>query len=107
MSYPILDTGLMPDRIDIALINRPDLPASGAGEAAIRPVAAAIANAIFDATGTRLRRAPFTPSRVKAALGMTAAKPARASVPGMKGSQATQRQRPGERCIHGGKRRDD
>lgn len=68
VSYPILDITQVPDRIDIVTINRLDLPATGAGEASIRPVAAAIANAIFDATGTRLRRAPFTPARVKAAL---------------------------------------
>jgi CO/xanthine dehydrogenase Mo-binding subunit len=40
----------------------------GAGEPSIRPVAAAIANAIFDATGVRIRRVPFSPGRVKAAL---------------------------------------
>ena len=68
MSYPILDVTQAPARIDIAMINRPELPATGAGEASTRPVAAAIGNAIFDATGTRLRRAPFTPDRVKAAL---------------------------------------
>jgi nicotinate dehydrogenase subunit B len=68
LTYPILDIRQTPDRIDIAVINRPDLPASGAGEASTRPVAAAIANAIFDATGVRLRRAPFTPARIKAAL---------------------------------------
>jgi CO/xanthine dehydrogenase Mo-binding subunit len=44
------------------------MPPSGAGEPTSRPVAAAIANAIFDATGVRLRRAPFTPDRVKAGL---------------------------------------
>jgi CO/xanthine dehydrogenase Mo-binding subunit len=68
LSYPILDISQMPERIDIVAINRADLPAAGAGEAACRPVAAAIGNAIFDATGIRLRRAPFTPARVKAAL---------------------------------------
>ena len=68
MSYPILDVTQAPARIDIAMINRPELPATGAGEASTRPVAAAIGNAIFDATGTRLRRAPFTPDRVKTAL---------------------------------------
>ena len=68
ISYPILDVTQVPQRIDIITINRPELPATGAGEASTRPVAAAIANAIFDATGTRLRRAPFTPGRVKAAL---------------------------------------
>lgn len=67
-TYPILDVGQTPDRIDIVKIDRPDLPPAGAGEAATRPVAAAIGNAIFDATGVRLRRAPFTPGRVKAAL---------------------------------------
>jgi len=41
----------------------------GAGEAATAPVAAALANAVFDATGARLRTVPFTPARVKAALG--------------------------------------
>jgi CO/xanthine dehydrogenase Mo-binding subunit len=68
LSYPILDISQVPERIDIVAINRPDLPAAGAGEASSRPVAAAIGNAIFDATGIRLRRAPFTPTRVKAAL---------------------------------------
>ncbi len=68
VSYPILDITQVPQRIDIVTINRPELPATGAGEASTRPVAAAIGNAIFDATGTRLRRAPFTPDRVKAAL---------------------------------------
>jgi len=67
-SYPILDITQTPDRIDIVTINRPELPAAGAGEASTRPVAAAIGNAIFDATGIRLRRAPFTPERVKAAF---------------------------------------
>lgn len=67
-SYPILDIAETPEAIDIVLINRTELPPYGAGEAAIRPVAAAIANAIFDATGARLRRAPFTPDRLKASL---------------------------------------
>jgi CO/xanthine dehydrogenase Mo-binding subunit len=68
LTYPILDIKDAPESIDIALINRPEMPPSGAGEASSRPVAAAIANAIFDATGVRLRRAPFTPDRVKAGL---------------------------------------
>ena len=68
LSYPILDITQTPDHIDVVMLNRPDLPAAGAGEASSRPVAAAIANAIFDATGIRLRRAPLTPDRVKAAL---------------------------------------
>jgi len=41
---------------------------AAAGEPSIRPVAAAIANAIFDATGVRIRRVPFSPNRVKQAL---------------------------------------
>ena len=57
-----------PEAIDIVLINRPELPPAGAGESSIRPVAAAIANAVFDATGVRLRRAPLTPERLKPAL---------------------------------------
>lgn len=47
----------------------PDQPATGAGEGATRPVSAAIANAVYDATGVRMRQAPMTPERVKAALG--------------------------------------
>ena len=46
----------------------PEIAPSGAGEPSIRPVAAAIANAIFDATGVRIRRVPFRADRVLAAL---------------------------------------
>jgi CO/xanthine dehydrogenase Mo-binding subunit len=56
-------------KLEIALIDRPTEKPLGAGEAASAPVAAALANAIFDATGVRLRTAPFTPERVRAALG--------------------------------------
>ena len=49
------------------LINRPEMPALGGGEPSSAPIAAAIANAIFDAVGARLREAPFTPARVLAA----------------------------------------
>lgn len=66
-SYPILTFPDVP-RLDIALIDRRHERPLGAGEAATAPVAAAVGNAIFDATGVRLRRAPFTPARVKAAL---------------------------------------
>jgi hypothetical protein len=48
--------------------NRPDLPSYGAGEAACRPMFAAVANAIYDATGVRIRRVPFRDNRVLAAL---------------------------------------
>ena len=54
--------------IETVLINRPDAEAMGAGETAITIVAAAVGNAIFDATGVRLREVPFTPERVRAAL---------------------------------------
>ena len=68
MTYPILDITETPQTIDIVLINRPEVAPAGAGEPSIRPVAAAIANAIFDATGVRIRRVPFSPDRVKGAL---------------------------------------
>src|SRR5262244_1680406 len=68
MTYPILDITEAPEAIDVVLINHPELPPTGAGEPSIRPVAAAIANAIYDATGVRIRRVPFSPDRVKAAL---------------------------------------
>jgi CO/xanthine dehydrogenase Mo-binding subunit len=49
LSYPILDITEAPEAVDIVLINRPELPPAGAGESSIRPVAAALANAVFDA----------------------------------------------------------
>jgi CO/xanthine dehydrogenase Mo-binding subunit len=67
-TYPILDITETPEKIDFVLINHPELPPTGAGEPSTRPVAAAIANAIFDATGVRIRRVPFSPEHVKAAL---------------------------------------
>jgi nicotinate dehydrogenase subunit B len=66
-SYPILRFHDAP-KIETVLLNRPGQPYLGAGEGAQGPVPAAIANAIFDAAGIRLRRIPFTPERVKAAL---------------------------------------
>ena len=66
--YPILRFTEIPDAIDIELIDRPAEPSIGAGEAATSPVPPAIANAIFDATGSRVRDVPFTPERVRAAL---------------------------------------
>jgi CO/xanthine dehydrogenase Mo-binding subunit len=68
MTYPILDITETPETIDFALINHPELPPTGAGEPSMRPLSAAIANAIFDATGVRIRRVPFSPDRVKQAL---------------------------------------
>jgi CO/xanthine dehydrogenase Mo-binding subunit len=66
-SYPILRATESP-AIDVILIDRRDQPLLGAGEAATAPVAAALANAVFDATGVRLRTVPFTADRVKAAM---------------------------------------
>jgi CO/xanthine dehydrogenase Mo-binding subunit len=67
-SYPILDITETPETVDVVLINHPEIEPTGAGEPSIRPVAAAIANAIFDATGVRIRRVPFSPERVKSSL---------------------------------------
>jgi len=55
-------------KIETVLLNQPDEEATGAGETSITVVAAALGNAIFDATGARIRQIPFTPERVKAAL---------------------------------------
>jgi nicotinate dehydrogenase subunit B len=68
LTYPILDITETPGEVNVVLINHPDIAPTGAGEPSIRPVAAAIANAIFDATGVRIRRVPFSPDRVKSAL---------------------------------------
>ncbi|MGE3993635.1 molybdopterin cofactor-binding domain-containing protein, partial [Pseudorhodoplanes sp.] len=65
-SYPILTFPEVPD-VEVAIINRPDLPPAGAGELGSCPVAGAIANAIYDAVGARVREIPFTSDRVKAA----------------------------------------
>jgi CO/xanthine dehydrogenase Mo-binding subunit len=67
-SYPIVDIADAPETIDIILIDHPELPPTGAGEGSTRPTAGALANAIFDATGIRLRQAPFTPERLKAGM---------------------------------------
>ncbi|HMI95435.1 MAG TPA: molybdopterin cofactor-binding domain-containing protein [Micropepsaceae bacterium] len=68
LTYPVLHIGSMPKAIEIHLINRPEAAPSGAAEMALGLVPAAIGNAVFDATGVRLRRVPFTPERVKKAL---------------------------------------
>jgi CO/xanthine dehydrogenase Mo-binding subunit len=73
-SHPTLTHADVPERIDVILVNgdpnpnRPDLPPYGGGEAACKPMLAAVANAIYDATGVRLRRVPFRAPRVLAAL---------------------------------------
>jgi CO/xanthine dehydrogenase Mo-binding subunit len=73
-SYPSLRHSDTPEAIDIVLVNgdpnpgRPDLAPYGAGEGSHKPLIAAVANAIYDATGVRLRRPPFRSERVLAAL---------------------------------------
>jgi CO/xanthine dehydrogenase Mo-binding subunit len=67
LSYPYLKPAEVPD-VEVILINRPELNPSGVGEPACNPIPPAIANAIFDATGVRLREVPFTQARVKKAL---------------------------------------
>jgi CO/xanthine dehydrogenase Mo-binding subunit len=74
VSHPSLRHSDTPQSIEVVLVNgdpnpdRPDLPPYGAGEAGHKPMIAAVANAIYDATGVRLRRAPFRKERVLAAL---------------------------------------
>jgi transposase InsO family protein len=65
-SYPILTFPEVP-QIVIDLIDRPNAPPWGAGEPAAAVVPSAISNAVFDATGVRLRSVPFTPDKMKSA----------------------------------------
>ena len=66
-SYPIMRITEAPE-VMTNIIDRRDLPATGAGEAVCCPVAAAIGNAVFDAVGVRLRRLPLRPERVQIAM---------------------------------------
>jgi nicotinate dehydrogenase subunit B len=66
-AYPIITFPDIP-RIDVLMLPRQDQPPLGVGESASVPSAAAIANAIFDATGVRFRELPFTPERILAGL---------------------------------------
>ena len=67
-SYKFARASDVPAVVDIVLIYRKDLPPGGAGEPSSRPTAGAIANAVFDATGVRIRQIPLSPEKVKAAL---------------------------------------
>jgi len=67
-TYKVARASDVPAVVDIVLINRPDLPPGGAGEPSSRATGAAIANAVFDATGARVRQIPLTPANVKAAI---------------------------------------
>jgi nicotinate dehydrogenase subunit B len=66
-TYPVVRWPDVPE-VEIVLLNHPETAPSGAGEPSSRPTAAAIHNAVFDAVGVRVRRAPLTPARVRAAL---------------------------------------
>jgi nicotinate dehydrogenase subunit B len=74
VSSPTLTNADTPESLEVIIVNgdpnpkRPDLPHYGAGETMCKPTMAAIGNAIFDATGVRLRRVPFRSARVLAAL---------------------------------------
>jgi nicotinate dehydrogenase subunit B len=67
-SYHTLPLGFNVPKVECVLLSRPDEEATGAGETSITVIAPAIGNAIFDATGARIRQIPFTPQRVKEAL---------------------------------------
>ncbi len=67
-TYSALYLGPDVPEIETVLINQTEGEAMGAGETAVTLVAAAIGNAVFDATGARIRQVPFTPERVTAAL---------------------------------------
>jgi CO/xanthine dehydrogenase Mo-binding subunit len=66
-SYPILSFEEVPE-VEVVLLDRPDRNSRGAGEGTTGPTPAAIANAVFDACGVRLRTTPFTPARLREAL---------------------------------------
>ncbi len=73
VTHPTLTHADVPERIDVVIVNgdpnpnRPDLPHYGAGETVCKPTLAAVANAVFDATGVRLRRVPFRDANVLSA----------------------------------------
>jgi nicotinate dehydrogenase subunit B len=69
-TYPILRFSAVPDSMEVHIINRPGLPFLGSGEAGQGPAAAAVANAIANATGYRFRDLPLSSTRIKAAIGV-------------------------------------
>ncbi|UFZ07264.1 molybdopterin-dependent oxidoreductase [Bradyrhizobium ontarionense] len=80
-AYPIITFPDVP-KIDVLMLPRPDQPPLGVGESASVPSAAAIANAIYDATGVRFREPPFTPERIlKGLRGEQVETPAPQSLP--------------------------
>lgn len=66
-TYPVLTFPEAPE-VDVIVISQPQLPAKGIGEPVTVPVSSAIANALYDATGVRVRTLPLTPENVKAEL---------------------------------------
>ena len=68
--YPVLRFPAVPASVEVHIADRPGQPFLGTGEAGQGPMAAAIANALVDATGVRLRDLPLSPARVKAAIGV-------------------------------------
>jgi len=66
-SYPVITFADVP-KVEIVLLNRPEIDSTGSGEPSICPVPAAVANAVFDAVGVRLRQVPFKPIRVLNAI---------------------------------------
>ena len=69
-SYPILRFSEVPE-VRVHVIDRPDQPTLGAGEAAHGPVAGAIGNAVFDALGVRVRALPLTPEQITRAMNVS------------------------------------
>jgi nicotinate dehydrogenase subunit B len=65
--YPILRLSQVPRSLDVHIVDRPGEPFLGTGEAAQGPAAAALANALADATGARMRELPLSPARLRAA----------------------------------------
>lgn len=65
--YPIMTYPEVPP-IEVVLLDRPELPSLGAGEGSVGPASAALANALANATGRRLRDLPLSPDRVKASF---------------------------------------
>jgi CO/xanthine dehydrogenase Mo-binding subunit len=69
-TYPILRFGSVPESLTVRIIDRPGTPFLGCGEAAQGPASAALANAVANATGKRIRDLPLNATRVKSAIGV-------------------------------------
>jgi nicotinate dehydrogenase subunit B len=69
-TYPILRFADVPDSVEVHVIDSVGMPFLGTAECAQGPTAAALANALADAVGVRLREMPLSPGRVKAAIGV-------------------------------------